>query len=102
VQITVGAHNNCPVDVTNSLWEFTSTLICDGLSIPGPNAEGTAGTLRKGGLYTVANRGFNIYCIIDNLPSVWKIEVNATVDGDIVYGTYDLAAGSNMSAIEGF
>lgn len=96
LQTVIGVDNTCPVDVSAPIyWTLTSTLSCGDQTIPGPFASGTFGQrLVKSYPYTIANPGFDIECIIDNLPGYWTIAARAVVGGGIDYRDFEVAKGA--------
>src|SRR5579884_3622638 len=103
LQVTIGVDNACPADVTPPInWDINSQLTCGDQTIAGPQDEGAWVTpLVQNHNYTIVNEGFNITCIIDDVPADWVITMNATVDGDIVYGEYDIASGTKEMSLGG-
>jgi hypothetical protein len=103
LQVTVGVDNACPADVSAPInWQIDSMLSCGDKTIPGPSDKGqTVNTLLKSHMYTMVNEGFNITCILNGAPAYWTTDVTATVDGDILYGNYDIASGTATRSLGG-
>jgi hypothetical protein len=103
LQVTIGVDNTCPADVTPPInWDITSELSCGDQTTSGPSDQGNwVNTLVKDHMYTIANEGFNITCIINSAPGYWTTDVDVTVDGSIQYGDNGIASGTATRSLGG-